>query len=221
MTTGSPTDIVARIKTGLPNGWFQGDTPLLDGVLNGIAWALARVYDLTAYARLQTRVATATDGFLDLISADFFGPGLPRKPLEADDAFRSRILAQLLLERGTRRGLVRVLRLLTGRTPKVFEPARPADAGGYNTNSCGYGAAGGYGSLAVPYQAFVVAYRPVGQGIPFVGGYGSTVGGYSTPSQLEYANPSLIQGAVTDNDIYAAIDSVHVAGTIIWTQIQS
>jgi hypothetical protein len=221
MPTGSQGDIVARIKAVLPSGWFQGDTPVLDGVLSGIAWALSFVFDLAAYARLQTRISTATDGFLDLISADFFGTGLPRKPQEADTAFRNRILAQLLLERATRRALIRVLQLLTGRTPLVFEPARPADTGGYSTNSCGYGVAGGYGSLACPYQAFVTAFRPTGQGIPFVGGYGSSVGGYGTASRLEYANPSLIQGAVTDADIYAAIDSVKPAGTIVWTQISS
>lgn len=221
MTTGTQGDIVCRIKTVLPNGWFQGSTPVLDGVLNGVAWALAFVYGFVSYARLQTRISTATDGFLDLISADFLGPGLPRKPLESDAAFRTRVLAELLLEKGTRKGLIRVLQLLTGRTPVVFEPARPADTGGYNSTVMGYGAAGGYGSLACPYQAFVTAFRPAGQGIPNVGGYGGAVGAYSTPSRLEYANPSLIQGAVQDADIYAAIASVKPEGTIIWTKIQS
>ena len=46
------------------------------------------VYGLTAYARLQTRIATATDGFLDLISFDFFGRRCPGKPQESDAAFR-------------------------------------------------------------------------------------------------------------------------------------
>jgi hypothetical protein len=221
MATGDQQDIVQRIKALLPNGWFRDSTPMLDAVLGGIAWGLASIYDLIGYARLQTRVSTATDGFLDLISFDFFGLGLPRNPQEADGAYRARILAHLFLERATRNGLVRALQLLTGRTPWVFEPARPADTGGYNTNSMGYCLAGGYGSLAVPFQAFVIAYRPTGQGIPNVAGYGSPEGAYSTPSQGEYANLSLIQGAVTDADIYALIDSVKPAGTIIWTRIES
>jgi hypothetical protein len=221
MSTGDQQDIVARLKAVLPTGWFRDSTPVLDGVLNGIAWALALVSSLAAYARLQTRIATATDGFLDLISFDFFGGSLPRKSQEYDAPFRSRILAHLFLEKGTRNGLIRILQILTGRTPLVFEPARPLDTGGYNTNSMGYRVAGGYGSLAVPYQSFVIAYRPIGQGIPNVAGYGVSQGAYSTPSQLKYSNLSQIQGAVTDADIYAAIDAVKVAGTLIWTQIQS
>jgi hypothetical protein len=221
MTAGTQSDIVTRIKAVLPNGWFSGSTPILDGVLNGIASALAQVYNLTSYARLQTRIATATDGFLDLISFDYFGTSYPRKPMESDSAFRGRIQAELFLERGTRHGLIRALQILTGRTPKVFEPARPADTGGYCTNSMGYGVAGGYGSVLLPFQAFVIAYRPVGQGIPFVAGYGNPEGAYGTPSQIEYANQSLIQGAVTDADIYAAISSVAPVATIIWTRISS
>jgi hypothetical protein len=222
MAVGDQQDIVKRLKAVLPNGWFSQDsTPVLDGFLSGIAWALALIYSLAAYAKLQTRIMSATDGFLDLISYDFFGDNLPRKFMESDSAFRSRILAELLLQKATRYGLIRALQILTGRTPWVFEPARPADTGGYNTNSMGYGVAGGYGSTLCPYQAFVVAYRPIGQGIPNVGGYGSSVGAYGTPSQLEYANPSLIQGNVQDSDIYAAISSVAPEGTIVWTRISS
>ncbi len=221
MATGDTNDFLTRLKALLPNGWFTGATPVLDAVLTGISSVLASVYSLAAYAKLQTRIMTATDGFLDLISYDFFGGDLPRNYQETDAAFRTRILAELLLEKGTRKGLIRALQILTGRTPWVFEPARPADTGGYNQPCMGYGVAGGYGSLACPYQAFVVAYRPAGQGIPFVGGYGTPVGGYSTASQLEYANPSLTQGAVTDQDIYNTIANVVPEGTIAWTSIQS
>lgn len=216
--TGDTSDILGRLKALLPNGWFQGDTPILDGVLTGIASALASVYSLTSYARLQTRIATATGGFLDLISYDFFGNLLPRKPEEGDTAFRSRIRAELLLERGTRKGLIGALELLTGYTPWVFEPARPMDTGAYNQGVLAYNAAGGYGSLQLPYQAFCIAYRPAGQGIPNIAGYGNPEGAYGT-GQAEYTNPSMILGAITDADIYAAIDSVKPAATIIWTRI--
>ena len=89
MATGDQANTVARLKALLPNGWFaQDSTPILDGFLNGIAWALSFIYSLAAYARLQTRIATATDGFLDLITADFFGDTLPRNYQEDDASFR-------------------------------------------------------------------------------------------------------------------------------------
>ncbi len=221
MATGDPNDCLNRLKAVLPNGWFKEPTPVLDAVLQGLAWALSLVYSLIAYTRLQTRISTATDVFLDLISGDFFGASLPRKSQEMDAPFRARILANLLRERGTRKGLINALVLLTGRTPKVFEPARPLDTGAYNTNTLGYGVAGGYGSRALPSQAFVVAYRPSGSGIPYIAGYGSPEGAYGTPSQTEYASLSMVQGAVTDADIYAAIDAVKPAGSILWTQLSN
>ena len=221
MATGDINDIVNRITAVLPNGWFRGTTPILNAVLTGISWPLAMVYSLCSYTKLQTRIATATDGFLDLISWDYFGAGLPRKTSEADSAFRSRILASLVLEKATRNGLIKTLKLLTGRAPWVFEPARPLDTGAYGKNIIGYGVAGGYGSIRLPFQAFVIAYRPTGQGIPNIAGYTNPEGAYATPSQAEYGNQSLIQAAVTDASIYAAIDSVKPAGTEIWTRISS
>jgi hypothetical protein len=136
----------------------------------------------------------------------------------------------LFRERGTRYAIHRVLEDLTGRTPKIFEPTRPADTGGYGEpRGLAYGVAGGYGSLLLPYQGFVVAYRPTGTGIPNVAGYGLAnygttsggPGGYGVASQIQYASLDMIQGAITDDDIYAAIDSVNPAGIIAWTRIQS
>ncbi|MFO0949552.1 MAG: hypothetical protein U0835_00075 [Isosphaeraceae bacterium] len=159
-------------------------------------------------------------GLPGLISADFFGRLRRRKPQEPDAAFRGRILAQLLLERGTRRGMIRALQLLTGYTPRIFEPWRPADTGAYNTSTLGYGVAGGYGSLALPFQCFVVAYRPPGQGIPNIAGYGVPAGGYGV-GRSEYVTPAMLTGAVTDDDIYALIDAFKPAGTIAWTRIEN
>ncbi len=220
MSVGDQEDFVSRIRMVLPNGWFRDSTPILDGLLNGIAWVLARVFSLIGYARLQTRILTATDAFLDLTSFDFFGTTLPRKTGETDAAFRVRIQAALLLERGTRSGLVNVLTLLTGNAPRVFEPARPADTGAYNTNTMGYNVAGGYGSLQLPYQTFVIAYRPVGQGIPYIAGYGNPRGAYNVGGQAEYVNPGMVSG-VTDADILNAIDSVKPVGTVVWTAIEN
>lgn len=65
MATGDQADFVRRLKSVLPVQWFDDSNPILDAVLNGIASALSLVYQLYAYAVLQTRILTATDGWLD------------------------------------------------------------------------------------------------------------------------------------------------------------
>lgn len=220
MAVGDQQDIYRRLRGFLPP-WFgdEADTPIINGVLQGLAYAAAYVYSLIGYARLQTRIKTATDGWLDVIAADFFGDSLLRAANQPDESFRARILINLFRERATRAGLIRVLQDLTGRAPVVIEPTRPADTGAYGVPTSGYGYAGAYGSLSSPFQAFVIAFRPTGTGIPNVAGYGISTGAYATPSQAEYASLSMIQGGVADADIYAAIDSVKPVGTIVWTSI--
>ena len=208
-----------RLKSLLPTGWFR-ESPILDAVLTGIGTALQGVYDLTEYARKQTRIATATDGFLDLIALDFFGDKLLRRVNEVDSPYRQRILAQLLLEKGTRKGMIRALEILTGRTPVIFEPARPADVAVYASPKSGYGS-GRYGSLQTPYQVFITAYRPSGSGIPLVAGYGTPNGGYGVGSYAVYSSLDQIIGAVKDSDIYELIDRVKPAGTTAWVNISN
>jgi hypothetical protein len=220
MATGDQQDFFQRIKTLVPR-WFGDSMPTIDALVQGLAWAGSFVYSLWAYAKQQTRILTATDGWLDMIAADFFGAALLRQSNQSDASFRARVVINLFRERATRGGIVKVLQDLTGRTPLVFEPLRPADAGCYGGPAIGYGMAGGYGSMLLPFQALVTAYRPTGQGIPMVAGYGISTGGYGQASRADYAAMSMIQGAVTDADIYAAIDSVKPAGTIIWTRINS
>jgi hypothetical protein len=221
MATGDQTDIFGRIKALIPR-WFSDSTPVLDALLRGFAYAKAFVYGLIVYAALQTRILTATDGWLDMIAADFFGSSLLRAANQSDASFRARIIINMFRERGTRRAIVKVLQDLTGRTPLIFEPMRPADTGGYGqAQGLAYGLAGGYGSLLLPYQGFVTAFRPTGSGIPLVAGYGISTGGYGQASRAEYGSMSMIQGAVTDADIYAAVDSVKPAGTTVWTAISN
>lgn len=219
--TGTQADILNRLKAVLPVGWFTTDTPILDAVLNGIASALALVYSQVSYAALQTRIRTATDGFLDLISFDYFGSTLARNTAETDASFRTRILAALFPERGTRNGIIKALTLLTGRAPWIFEPANIIDTGSYCTNNIGYSVAGGYGSLVMHQQAFVTAYRPSNSGIPNIAGYGFPQGAYSTASQAEYASLSQIVGYVTDAALYAAVDAAKPAGSAVWVNLSN
>lgn len=220
MATGDQTDIFGRIKALIPR-WFSDSTPVLDALLRGFAYAKSFVYGLIVYAALQTRIKTATDGWLDMIAADFFGSSLMRNSGQSDASFRNRIIINLFRERATRNGLVKVLTDLTGRAPAIFEPQRPLDTGSYGGPLIGYGVAGGYGSVLLPFQAFVTAFRPTGTGIPDVAGYGISTGGYGQASRAELASMTMIQGLVTDADIYAAIDSVKPAGTTLWTSISN
>lgn len=224
MARGDRNDMIARLRAGIVARWFGdwGSAPVVGALFTGWAEVHARVYALIQYVRLQTRIKTATDGWLDLIAADYFGTRILRYQGQTDASFRGRIIAELLRERGTRAAVRRVLLDLTGREPIIFEPQRPADTGGYSSGGCGYGVAGGWGSKNYPFQCLVTAYRPIGSGIATVGGWGSSVAGYSTPSSaVEWANPSLIVGAVTDADIYAAVASVIPAATIAWVKILS
>ena len=210
--------ILDRLKALLPAQWFQDATPVLDTVLSGVGKGLSDVYDLTVYAKLQTRISTATDLFLDLIAFDFFGGTLPRRTGESDPAFRTRIQTQLLLERGTRKGLRIALETLTGRTPMIFEPRNTADAGGYNRRSF-YNGGSRFGAI-LPFQVFVIAYRPVAQ----LGGKFSafnTAPAAFNSKKASYGNLAQSTAAVTDQDILNLIDAVKPVGTIVWVQIQS
>lgn len=221
MATGDQSDFLSRIKSTLPR-WFADTTPILDALILGLSQAWANIYTLFLYAKLQTRIKTASDGWLDVIAGDFFGTRIARKSNQTDASFRAAIIANLFRERATRAGLIRVLTDLTGRAPIVIEPQQPADCGAYGIPTSGYGVAGYYGSVLLPSQCFVIAYRPLSAGIPNIAGYGTPPAAYGVASQGgEYAGLSMIQGQVLDADIYAAISSVKPVGTAIWTTIKS
>ena len=222
MATGDQTDMLSRLRALLPRAWVPDRSPILDGFLSGPASALAHIASLIAYARLQTRIKTATDGWLDLIAFDFFGYKVRRSAGQNDDTFRTRIILEMFRERGNRAGLRQVLIDLTGRVPWIFEPTNPTDTGAYRTNTIGYGMpAGRYGSLNLPLQTFCIPLRPTGAGIPWIAGYGASQGGYGQASYAARASINQVTGTVKDSDIYTAIDGVKPAGSIIWTNIQT
>lgn len=228
MAVGDQNDIAQRLSAYLPTRWFGTvfDTlllPFINAILQGIAVCLSFLYSLYAYAKLQTRLATATDGWLDLISADFFGNKLPRMSGELDGSYRGRIRAQLVQEKATRSAISQAVYALTGYEPQIFEPWRPADTGAYNSGqSLAYGMAGGYGSLKLPAQYFITAYRPhAAAGVSNVMGYGVPVGGYNAPSQIAYISMNDWNASVSDGAIYNAIAQATAAGVIAWTSIRN
>jgi hypothetical protein len=221
---GSAADMIARLLALLPLRWFGDTTPVLSALLAGLADGWAWLYTMLMYAQAQTRIATATDTFLDLISQDFFDTALPRRFGETDDAFRLRIQQNMLRPRATRAALAGELTNLTGRAPRVFEPARPADTGGWGV-AVGYDVAGGYGSLLLPFQVFVTAYRPLGTGVPLVGGWGHGhtaygAGGWGMGA-IEYVSLAMVQSQVRDADIDQAIASTVPVAVTAWTRISN
>jgi hypothetical protein len=223
MMTGDQDDVFRRLKTVIPP-WFGDSTPILDAILTGVAYALSFVYSLWAYAKLQTRIKTATDGWLDMIAADFFGTTLLRTLGQSDESFRNRILINLLRERGTRPAMVKVLQDITGRTPIIFEPNRPLDTGALNSpSSPGYCGVARMGSMAVPYTAMITAFRPQATGIASGGAFCAVpqVSALNTPLATSYTTSlSLVSQSASDQDIYAAIDAVKPVGTVMWVHIQ-
>jgi hypothetical protein len=234
MTTGSQSDMLARLKGLLPGGWFpatsgsasKSATPILDGLLSGSAWALSFIYSLIVYAQNQTRIATATDVFLDLAASDYFGPNITRNANEPDAAFSTRIRANLLAPKATRAAVIDALVNLTGTAPAIFEPFNAGDTGAYGFGNLGYGVAGGYGSLALHAQVFITAYRQIEGGVANVGGYGTLTGntyapgGYCTGA-IEYTTISDAGTQVMDAEIYATIAGIVAAGVIAWTKIDN
>ena len=189
---GSVADMVSRMRAVMPASWFPltapdattSATPIFDGLLNGIGEAWSFCYALATFVRQQTRIATAAGSFLDMICADLFGDVIRRNPAEADDAFRSRIQANLLLPRATRAALSQTISTLLGKMPLVLEPSRALDTGGYGGGSSpGVGGGGGYGS---PGLVFGSASMPFQFLVAVVGGTGRT----SRESQATYIDTS-------------------------------
>lgn len=216
--TGDQPDVLARIKRNLPSGWFGFDlTPIVDSALQGAAWALSFIYSLYAYAKLQTRILTASDGWLDLIAADFFGQRVVRGQGQSDTSFRANIIANLFRARNTRTAVAQVLMAVTGRAPLIVEPWNVSDTGGWDIAQ-GYDLGGYWGGEDLPYQSFVTAYRPLALANANLGGWDVPMSGWDTG--LFYLADATI-GSVADADIIAAVESVRMAGTVIWLNILS
>ena len=230
MTTGTQSDFLVRLKTTLPGKWFGDVTPALDAILGGISNTWASLYAFFSFIGQQSRIATATGPFLDGAATDFFGFNLLRFAGEAYAALSARILATFFQPQGTRSAVTANLVALTGRAPTIFEPANPSDTGGYGFQGMtqgtglGYGLAGGYGSLALPFQAFVTAYRRTGGGVANVAGYyvgsGWAGGGYGVGA-IEYASLSLVLGAITDAAILNTINTTRPVASIAWTRLSA
>jgi hypothetical protein len=215
--------MTARLRSALPPNWFPDSAPVLTAVLQGFGAVFAAVYGLYLWALAQTRLATMTGWMIDIFALDFFGNWLARRPGEADAALRARIQLELWRERTTRHAVVKVLSDLVGHAPFVFEPAHPHDTGGYGI-AVAYGLAGGFGSLELPYQFFVVALRGslgvISGSMGWYYGTGWAGGGY-TVGAIQYGSEAWTQGLVTDADMEAAVARVLPVCGIAWMAISN
>jgi hypothetical protein len=215
MATGDTQDMAARLKAVLPP-WFGPATPVLDAVLAGIGAIFSAIYGLIQFVEAQTRISTASGVFLDMAAADFFGPALTRAPGESDDALRAAIEANLLAPKATRGALAAAIARQFGTTPAIFEPARPADTGAYGI-ALGYGVAGGWGSLALPYQCFATITLPTNVGIANVAGWGAGAGWGVGP--IEYIDGEMIDAPAGPAAIEAAIAATLPLAATCWVRI--
>lgn len=210
MATGDVADITNRIQALIPSNWFPaGDAPILTAEIEGAASALSFDYDLLAYIRQQTRIATATDGFLDLIAYDFFGTHLVRSIGQSDASFRRQIIATLFRLRNTRPAIDGAIFSLLGTHPTIIEPMRPPDTGVYdNASVMAYDVAGCYGDSAAILHSFIQVTIPTSLSIapPNVGGYGSNVSAYNGGITEYIGKPSV--DPVQIADVCQALEAV-------------
>lgn len=217
MATGDIGDMRGRLFALLPP-WFPTPHPILHGALSGIGDALAFIYSFIAFAKLQTRIATATGGWLDLIAWDYFAGRFIRRQTESDNSFRPRILQEILRPRDTRLAITRLLTDLTGNKSQIIEPWNTGDCGSYGTGTGAYGFGLGRGSLAFPFQIFVTVNHISTQGVANIAGYSSGAGGYGQGGD-SYIDMSEVTGPLTDAEIYQRIAETKAAGVIPWTAL--
>jgi len=209
-------DMLSRIRSIFPRGWLADASPVADSVFGGLATQAEHGYSVLVDAKRQSRISTSTGGWLDLLAFDFFGLAIRRRGRE-DAAFRATIIAEITRERATRRGVDKVIEDLTDTPATVFELFNPYDTGGFDTPYLGLDELGRWGDLT-PLQFFVDAVQPTGAGIPNVGGMDALPGGIdASPGML--GEQSFVRGAVTQTDIFDAIEQNRAAGVRCWAQI--
>lgn len=226
MATGDSSDIISRLQSYLPRGWFGdwSEAPIVGGLLAGIASVLSTIYLLIMFFWAQTRLQTSSGGWVDIWAADFLGNSLPRKPNESDASYIGRIKIAIFQAKATRPAMVSVLTQLTGRAPIIFEPARPLDSGclGANTGVASFCGVARMGSIACPFGALITVYRPRVTGGSAGAGYADAPAWSAMAAPLSHGyTGSLSQetSAATDADIYAAINATRPIATYIGVAI--
>ena len=222
--TFTQQDIVVRLKSLLPRQWFGDETPVLDAVLNALAAGWLSFFGLLSYFSQQSRMQTMTGRWLDMAAIDFSGRRMKRNATESDASFRSRLIWYLNQDRCTRAAIDAAIVEATGISPDIFEPANPSDTGCYGQSmasgpgTIGYGVCGGWGSLTMPFQAFITIYRPPAPGLGLVAGWGDPTGSF-TEGSIAYGDGAMPLEQPTDQDLLNLLLYAAPAGCILWTRI--
>lgn len=226
MATGDQNDILARLKSFLPRGWF-GDftaTPIVSALLTGIASNFVVIYTLIQFFKAQTRLATSSGGWVDMWAADFFGANLPRVYGEIDTAYILRIRAALFQKRITRQAMIDVLTALTGNVPVIFEPNRPLDTGcfGLNQGPASFFGVARFGSMACPFSALITVKGQKVTGNSAGAAYFNAVqitAFHTNSSNGYFASLAAQQQLASNAAIYAAINATRPVATNIGVRI--
>ena len=221
MAKGDEADLTNRIFRMLPASWFpnQAGTRIY-ATVRGFAAAFAAVWLQIVYTRLQTRLQTTTDGWVDLASQDFFGIRLPRRQFEPDATFSQRIRNEVIRLRNTRAALIKAAQDVTGRPAAAFEPFNPYDTGGWDTPALAWDTAGAWGDETATFTIFLNVARPISSGMVNLNGWDNSFGGWNIGA-IAWIDDDDARNAleISDADIYAAIASVTPAGVTVWVSI--
>lgn len=223
MATGDANDMASRMLRVLPAKWFPDTAPVLNSILQGFGAGFAFIYQQIQALQAQSRMATSSDSWVDLLVADYRGGELVRRPGESDAKYLARFLP-VFREAVTRQAMIDRLEALTGNTPWIFEMTRPYDTGAYGIalaygNAAGSVGAGGYGSMSYPYQCLIQIAPPSGLGVANVAGYSIGPGGYGIGA-IEYASLAFESPHVTSQDILDCITGCLMAGCTAWVILQ-
>ncbi|SDR37730.1 hypothetical protein SAMN05443245_5259 [Paraburkholderia fungorum] len=226
MATGDQSDILSRLQSYLPRGWFGdwSESPIITGLLTGISSVFATMYLLVMFFWAQTRLDTSTGGWIDIWASDFLGTSLPRKPNETDASYIARIKLAIFGAKGTRPAMVTALTNLTGRAPIIFEPARPLDSGcmGANTGVASFCGVSRMGSIACPFGALITAFRPLVSGGSAGAAYANAPMWSAMAAPLSHGYTGSLADettAATDADILALINIIRPIATNIGVAI--
>ena len=233
-TIGSSADIQQRVLMVMPRRWWTWKATIQGWIIGGLSDSASWAYSWFVYALQQSRIATSTGPFLDIIAYDYLRRYLTRQGM-SDVLFRTVIMATILQERVTRFGMIQALTNILGVAPQVIEPWHTGDCGGYGSPNVAYGRAGAWGSIALPGQVFmklsITGLLP--RGVPNATGYGGYAGGYygsgtgtyghigTDAGAIEYVGSAVAQIGVTDRIIYRIIKFTRPTGVICWTRILS